>query len=62
MSLGSEQNPIKIPDGECVICFMQKDSGQMPSISDILKGRQEPWDDTCKIHLQVLKDMKEIFG
>ena len=46
---------------ECVMCFFLRETGNPPSMKHIIRG-EEPWPDTCDLHLQVLDDMRYIFG
>ena len=59
-TLQLERKTIDIGD-ECVMCFFIRETGNPPSIRHIIRG-DEPWPDTCKLHLEVLDSMRCIFG
>jgi len=56
----SKSITIQIGD-ECVMCFFMRETGNPPGIMHIIKGAK-PWKDTCKMHLEVLDAMIQIFG
>ncbi len=56
----NEHQTVDIGD-ECVMCYFYRDMGCPPSIEHIING-EEPWPDTCKIHLDILDSMRKIFG
>jgi len=59
-NMSQKEQTIDIGD-ECVMCFFMRETGGPPGVKHIIRG-EEPWPDTCKLHLEVLDAMKQIFG